>query len=76
MINYIRKFGFWEYILFFGGFAVFGKLVYSFMSDTLENNMVNGVALIFSVLFMAAPKIAVKIFKDKANSIIRKPDKK
>ena len=72
MINYIRKFGLWEYILFGGCLLIFGKLVYDFRSGNLENTMVNGVALIFSVLFMAAPRIAVKILKDKGNKIIGK----
>ena len=72
MINYLRRFGVWEYILFIGGLLVFSKLVYNFMTDTLDNNMVNGVGLIVSILMMAAPSFLVKVIKQKANTISKK----
>lgn len=72
MINYIRKFGVWEYILFASGLLVLGKLTYNFLTDTLENTALNGIAFLVSILMMSAPTFLVKKIKEKASNISKK----
>lgn len=72
MINYVKKFGVWEYILFLSGLLVISKLTYNFLTDTLEGTAVNLVAFVASVLMMSAPSFLVRKVKEQATKWTKK----
>ncbi len=67
MKNILRKYSVWEYVFFIIGLSILGKITYSFIKDTLENTVLNGIALIVGILLLAAPSTLVEIVKKKAN---------
>ena len=72
MINYLRKFGIWEYVFAIMGIIILTKLTIDFWTDTLENTALNGIALIVGVLLLAAPRYLVRVIKQKADVISKK----
>ena len=69
MINFLRKFGVYEYIFAVIGLTVLLKLTISFWNDTLENTALNGIAFIAGVLLLAAPRFLVRQIKERAAKI-------
>ena len=72
MINPLRKFGIWEYILFASGLLIISKLTYNFMVDKLEATAVNGIALLVGVLMISAPRFLIRKIKEKTSNLTRK----
>lgn len=79
MANIFRKYGIWEYALNIFGLVILVKLAHGFVTDTIENTALNGIALVVAILCLAAPLTIVEIAKNKGNSIKkvvqRKPSK-
>jgi len=69
-MNYIKKFGIWEYIFFGMGLLILGKLTYGFLIDTLEYSKLNLIALIFGVLAISMPVILSNLMKSLFLAII------
>jgi len=72
MINYIRRFGLYEYVFFIMGLLVLGKLTYSYLTDTLEYSLLSLIAFLVGVLLLAAPRALVKIIKEKTPNMFKK----
>ncbi len=66
MKNLVKKYRIWEYILQAIGVIVLGKITFEFVNDTLENSVLNGIALVVAVLMLTTPATIVQIAKNKA----------
>ena len=64
--TFMKKYGLWEYVLFFGGLLIFGKLVYQFMTDTIDGDALDGIALVLSILMMGLPLAILEFARKKA----------
>ncbi|WP_299431581.1 hypothetical protein [uncultured Aquimarina sp.] len=75
MANYLKKYGVWEYVLFLFGLSILIKIAYGFITDTIENTAINGIAFLAAVLCIAAPISIVEISKSKGSAIAKIPGK-
>ena len=67
MAKILRKYGVWEWVLFLFGLFILIKLGIDFWNNTLENTMINGIALIVGLLSGGAPATLVEIAKQKVS---------
>lgn len=72
MVNYIRKFGIWEYILFIMGVILLSKQTYSYVTDNLEFKALELFVFVGGVLLVASPVFLVRLAKKFGGAISTK----
>jgi membrane protein CcdC involved in cytochrome C biogenesis len=72
MINYIKKFGVFEYVFFAGGLLVFATQIYRYIAGTIERSYAEAVIFILACLLMSYPRTLAKLFKKKVENEVQK----
>ncbi len=72
--NFVKRYGLGEYILFALGAIVLGYQVFSYMTDSLDGDMLDGVFALMGILSLLAP-MSLLDFVRKRGGLETKGDK-